>query len=63
MDLILIRHGECNTHSIDDTLTDVGKRQAQQIGQRLAKMSITALLKGTIDGLSSGHSSRSSEYQ
>lgn len=28
MDLILIRHGECGTNSIDDTLTSLGEWQA-----------------------------------
>ena len=48
MDLILVRHGECGTHSTDDVLTSVGEWQALQIGQRLAKKPITALLSSPL---------------
>lgn len=48
MDLILIRHGECGTNSIDDTLTSLGERQAKQIGQRLADVPIAALLSSPL---------------
>lgn len=48
MDLILIRHGECGTTSTDDVLTSLGEWQAQQIGQRLASVPITALLSSPL---------------
>jgi broad specificity phosphatase PhoE len=44
MDLIFVRHGECHTSSVDDLLTSKGEWQALQLGQRLAKIPIAALL-------------------
>jgi hypothetical protein len=48
MDLILVRHGECGTNSTDDILTSVGEWQAQQFGQRLTNMPVTALLSSPL---------------
>ncbi len=48
MNLLLIRHGQCGTTSVDDILTPVGEWQAQQIGQRLIDVPITALLSSPL---------------
>jgi broad specificity phosphatase PhoE len=48
MDLIFVRHGECNTGSADDTLTAKGELQALQVGQRLANVQIAALLSSPL---------------
>jgi broad specificity phosphatase PhoE len=48
MDLIFVRHGECHTSSADALLTSKGERQALQVGQRLAKIPIAALLSSPL---------------
>jgi broad specificity phosphatase PhoE len=48
MDLILVRHGECGTLSVDDLLTPQGEWQAQQVGQQFVNLPITALLSSPL---------------
>ena len=48
MDLIFVRHGECNTSSADDTLTPKGEWQALQVGLRLVNVPIAALLSSPL---------------
>lgn len=48
MELILVRHGECGTSSIDDILTPTGEWQALQVGKRLADLHIAAFLSSPL---------------
>lgn len=44
MDLFLVRHGECGTGSNDEHLTEVGRWQAERLGERLSKVAVTEVV-------------------